>query len=151
MKRILLAGLLASTLLFVACGGDDDSEETQAGAGDAVDQWIDMLQKGQGGRLYEMLHPAQQEIIPRDQFITCERGLDFQIENIEIDETYPESVTIPGTNVEAESTAVTFTIQVKAGEGTRENTQTLHAFNVDGEWRMVMSDPAPYANGQCPS
>ena len=146
MKRIVLTGMLACTLLLAACGGGDDSGGS---AGDAVIQQMQQLSRGQMGRQWDDLHPAQQALIPRDHFVQC-GGIEVNIDGTKVIETYEEEVLIPGTDQRVQSTAVTVEMTFSSGEAKRTQTQTFHEILVDDEWRWIVADPAAYADGQCP-
>jgi hypothetical protein len=167
--RARAAVLVALCLsLTAACGGgnggnDDAStggtttsstapgEDRRRAAQDALRRQFDHIDKGQWGLQWEELHPAQQAIVPKDQFIRCsqQRG-GFRIESLDVLESVEERVTIPGTSVQADSVAIT--VQVKASMGgTKEDfKRTSHEFEVGGQWRWMISDPEPYKAGRCP-
>lgn len=95
--------------LLVACGGGGSSgSSSDAGAGDAFKRQANYLADGQYQRAYEEIHPAEQALFTADQYAKCLSKRDvgsLELSSINIKETFQESITIPGTNMKADSTA----------------------------------------------
>ena len=110
---------------------------------------FDYINKGQWGREWDELHPAQQELVPRDLFIQCApAGLEVQVTDVL--ETYEEDVVIDGTDQSVRATALT--VEFKSGQDPLANSDidTFHEVVVAGEWRWIMADVEGYRRGQCP-
>lgn len=138
--RWLIVGLVG--LAFVGCGGGSDEQSPE----DAVEARFEMFSKGQHGPEWELLHPAQQALVPKDLYVQCSAAIDTPDFEAKATESYEETVTIPGTDQRAESVAVTVEV---SSSGAKE-TWTVHVFDVDGTWRWAL-DPEPYKAGKCPS
>ena len=127
-------------------GPDSDSAE-----GAALRQW-DYIKKSQFGRSWEELHPAQQELIDRNDFMRCaEEASDESLvafSDLEILETYEEDIPVPGTDLTVPSVAVTVEITNTILGIT--GADTLHEIDVDGEWRWILSEPEAYQGENCP-
>lgn len=120
-------------------------------AEDAFKRQLGFLEKGQSGRAYDEIHPAQQAIIPRDLYMKCvSEGGAFAIDKLKVIETYPEAVRIPGTMVDVDSTAVTVEYTMRRGTQTATFTTTSHEILVDGKWRFSASGGDEYKAGRCP-
>ncbi len=157
MKRL---GMVAVVILMAGCGGR--SAKTSGGvpptpartesAGDALTRQLGFIEKGQWGRNWDELHPAQQAIISRDHYQECAQraGHVFNITNVKVLETYDEPTDIPGTTLHAPSTAVTVELTVDQPGQAKTQKTTLHEFLVDGRWRWTVAAAEQYAGSTCP-
>lgn len=104
--------------------------------------------QGQWGLAYADLIPQQQATITRDTFIKCGEKVTIpQVTNIAIVKVYPESTPTPGAG-DLDSTATTIKVTIQGGQS---ETQTVHAYNVNGSWRAAI-DQANFdaqSKGQC--
>jgi hypothetical protein len=163
---------ITAALLFVAlaagCGGDGDesagtttagtttTEEPEQDAGEFMKELYEQRLRGQYGREWETLHPAQQKIVTRNRYDACGRqsdnGAGTRIET-EVVDTYEEPVLVKGSGT-VNSTAVTlrFTYNNPLTGKQAEEHQTLHAVQVGGEWKWILSPAGydSYAKGNCP-
>lgn len=73
----------------------------------------------------------------------------FSIERVKVEETYEETIRIPGTTVDAASTAITAEVTMKRGIQTATFTDTFHEFLVDGAWRFTASAGDAMKDGRC--
>lgn len=140
MRRIWAVALVG--LILAGCGSKD-SNTAEA----ALRRQLDMMSKGQYSRVYDELHPAQQAFISRDLYVKCSdtSGL-VNLVSVKVMETYPENSLIPGTDVHADSTAITAELKV----GLRTMKTTMHEFPVDGGWRFTVRDGDSFRAGKCP-
>ncbi len=160
-RRWVIAVVLAATL--AACSGsksDKDAQpagstkpaaaeattETSAAAAEPDESAADFLKrvieaeaKGQLGRAYDMIHPAQQALFTRDNYANCTGAGDgADLTGFEEVETYTENVDIPGTDLVVPATAVTAKITLDVSGRKVSDTTTLHAISVDGQWAFVV-------------
>lgn len=140
VRRLSAVAVLA--VLVAACGGGDDA----GGHSDAVaafERQFDLLSDGQFGRQWDELHPAQQELVARDDYVACmtDQAAGLDITSVDVEETFTESITVPGTAVEADSVAITARVVAKVAGVEDETTDTYHEVEVDGGWRWVTDDP----------
>ncbi len=116
--------------------------EPDESAGDAFKRQLQFLSDGQISRVYDELHPEQQKLFTLDQY-RCARdkksGVD--VVSVEIVDEYPERIPIPGTSVQADSTAVTAKLTVNVLGEEQSDTDTFHEIAVDGKWKFTVSDP----------
>ncbi len=143
MRRATVAiGVVA--LLAAGCGGSGSGSESPSSF---VKRVTLEFSRGQSGRLWDELHPAEQALVTRSRFMACEQNEGFGLKNVKVLETYRETITVAGKAMP--STAVS--VRVTADDGI--TTATLHAVEVDGKWRWVLqpSELAEYAKGRCPS
>lgn len=136
---IILFTLIGISL--TACGGDSEDD-----AGDAMRVLIERLAVGQGGRAYESLHPAHQEIIDRDLYIQCVTGIGAEVDDFEVLDSYEEDYLIPGTDLRVMSTVITYRAEFDNG---RSISDTGHMIAVDGEWLYAINEPQPFIEGRC--
>ena len=146
MSRRALAAVCVSVLATLAagCGGGGSSAPS---ASDFVRRVTIEFSRGQAGRLWDELHPADQSVVTRARFIACQKNEGFGLRKFKVLETYDETVEVAGTS--EQSTAVS--VQVTSDDGI--TTATLHAVLVAGKWRWILqpADYAAYKRGACPS
>ena len=175
-------GILFALTAITACGGDDDSGgptttlNAAPGTGaqatsdstpsptavvfdlgdaeSAVLRQFDYVDKGQWGKEWEELHPAQQAIVTKSAFVACNSEVNPDLD-VEVLESYEESIAMPEIGI-ADTVAVT--VRIKGNVGVfglpSETTDTFHEILVDGEWRWVLQQQSTldaYAAGICPS
>jgi len=140
-RHFALVCVAGGALLAAGCGGGSGTES----ASTFVQQVTQEFARGQTGRLWDELHPADQAIVTRSRFITCQSNEGFGLRKFKVLETYEESVPVGGKKTE--STAVS--VQVTSDDGI--TTATLHAVSVDGKWRWILqpADRAAYERGVC--
>jgi len=142
MRRLAALALLG--VVAAGCSGGDSPSSTPSvpsrgeTAGEAITRQFMLLSQGQVGRLWEEMHPAHQQLISRSTYMLCTRDMPIELTGVEVIDTYPERYTIPGTNVETDSTAVTFTVEQPGGGSW---TDTSHEVKVRGRWRFTVADP----------
>lgn len=143
MTRLLAAVVLVTALLAAGCGGGGSKTESPSAFVRRVTQ---EFSRGQAGRLWDELHPADQAVVTRSRFIACQSNEGFGLRKFKVLETYSETIPVGGKDTE--STAVS--VQVTSDDGI--TTATLHAVPVGGAWRWVLqpSDYAAYKRGVCP-
>jgi hypothetical protein len=128
----------------VASAGDD--------AANALKKQFEYYSKGQFGRLYALLHPAQKEIVSKADYLRCATSLpSFELGGVDVLETYRERIDIPGTDLVVPSQAITVKITVQSGVGKETDTDTSHEVKVDKKWRWIVNDPDGFSNGGCPA
>jgi len=148
------AAMAAAFLLLGACGGGGSGSGSASGSPeDAFEEYVRYLNRGQWGRSWDLLHPAHQDLIPREHYIQCadEVFSGLEVDITEFIETYEEDITIPATGQTTASTAITFEAHFSQGLLEDTQTDTVHMIEVDGEWRSILSDPEDYLDGECPS
>lgn len=142
--RLVLVMLVA---VLAGCGGSGGKFDDEPAA-QAMRRQFDYIAKGQDGRRWDELHPAQQALIPRERFLDCNEADSVEIERVEVLEVFDEQTSIPGTDRTVASRAITVRVKASAGLLSDEFTDTFHEVEVDGAWRWVMS---PDAVAECAS
>lgn len=131
-------------LVIAACGGD-------GGAGDAVKQRVTELGSSNYAGAWDALHPAQQNVVPKELFIRCgveaEAKRDPTVDDVEVLGTEKVTKDIPWVG-EVEVTEVK--IRMTQGETSRE--AFYDVVEVDGDWRWMLTDRslAAFEAGTCP-
>ena len=135
--------LVCSAALAAGCGGSSNRPES---AGAFMHRITTEFSRGQAGRLWDSLVPAEQRVVTRARYLACQRNNGFRIRSFKVLETYGEGVEVEGK--ETPSTAVT--VQVTSDNGV--TTATMHAVKVGGTWHWMLrpSELAAYAAGRCP-
>lgn len=128
-------------------GGTGSGGQSAQSAGDFIHQVTTQFSRGQSGRLWDTLHPADQAIVSRNRYTACESNEGFDLKKFKVLETYADTVDIAGKA--KPSTAVS--VRVTSDDGV--TTATMHAVRVSGRWRWILSpsDYAAYKAGKCPS
>ena len=144
-RALAVLAVAASAAVAAGCGGGGGASGPSAS--DFVKRVTQEFSRGQAGRLWDELHPAEQAVVTRARFIGCQQNEGFRLRKFKVLETYDETIDVAGRSVP--STAVS--VQVTSDDGI--TTATLHAVRVDGSWRWVLqpSDLAAYRRGACPS
>lgn len=144
MRRVLTAlapVVIACTIVLAPIAGVAASSKDQAG--ESLRAQFELLLTGQAGRLYKLLHPAQQAIIDRDEYIRCAstQVAGLELKGFEVQDVYKQRVTIPGTNVNAKGYAVVVRSTVSNGLMEQTDTDTFHEFKTPKGWRFAVDDP----------
>ena len=149
MTRITVVALAVVAAAFAAgCGGSGGggSASGKESAAGFVQRITVEFSRGQSGRLWDELHPADQALVTRARFAECQRNDGFNLKAFKVLESYDEPIDVAGKTVP--STAVS----VRATSEDGETTATMHAVSVDGKWRWILqpADAAAYKKGRCP-
>jgi len=136
---------LALAVLAAGCGSSSTTSRKESAA-DFVKRITLEFSRGQSGRLWDELVPADQAVVSRAKFVTCEGNEGFGLQTMRVLDTYDDPTSIAGTSKPA--TAVT--LRVTADDGV--TTATMHAISVNGSWRWTLqpAEYASYAKGKCP-
>jgi hypothetical protein len=141
------AALIAAVL--TGCGGSRSGGTPggQQSAADFIRQVTTQFSLGQTGPLWDTLHPADQAVVGRARYMACHTSSGFDLKTFKVLQTYPDTVAIAGKATP--STAVS--VRVTSDDGV--TTATMHAVNLNGKWRWILSpaDYAGYKQGRCPS
>ena len=93
--------------------------------------------RGQAGRLWDSLVPAEQRVVTRARYLACQRNGGFRLRSFNVLESYSEAVEVEGTQTPA--TAVT--VQVTSDDGV--TTATMHALKLGGSWHWMLQPAEP--------
>ena len=140
--------VVATALLGGGCfGGSGGGSQAAAGSpADFVRRVTTEFSRGQSGRLWDELLPADQRVVTRAFFVNCQANEGWNLKSIKVLETYDDPVAIGAKNVPSKAV----TVRVNSDDGI--TTATMHAVSVNGTWRWVLqsSDRTAYAAGKCP-
>lgn len=147
MRWLILLFLVAP--LTAACIGDDDDTASASGAEDFAIELGNTNIRGQWGRSWESLHPDHKAVVDRNIYIDCRQGETFGEIDIEIDETFEETLDIAGLG-ETDTIAVTLKLTAKSDDSSAF--VTMHTMQVDGDWVwfLTQEDYEAYESGECP-
>ena len=142
MKIVAVAA--GVVLLAAGCGGSGGTSGQQSAAG-FVKQVTVQFSRGQSGRLWDELLPADQAIVSRARFVACQQNEGWSLKSIKVLETYDDPVDVEGKALPAKAVTVRVT-----SDGV--TTATMHAVSVNGTWRWILQpvDRAAYRSGKCP-
>ena len=150
IRTAVIALVILATAFTAACGGGGGggggAPSGKESAVDFVHRITVEFSRGQSGRLWDELHPADQAIVTRARFVQCEHNDGFNLKRFKVLETYDERIDVDGKA--SPSTAVS----IRATSEDGETTATMHAVAVGGKWRWILqpADAAAYKKGRCP-
>ena len=135
-------GVIAAS---AGCNGSSSAGGKESASG-FVQRITTEFSRGQAGRLWDELAPADQALVSRARYTNCEGNQGFVLKNIKVLDTYSEPVEVDGTSEPSDAVS----LQVTSDTGV--TTATLHAVPIKGSWRWILSpaDRAAYAHGKCP-
>jgi hypothetical protein len=145
-RRTSCTSLIAAAALAAvasACGG---SSGTGTSAADFVRRVTTEFSRGQSGRLWNELVPADQRVVTRARFVECQANEGWDLRSIKVLDTYRDPVAVGARTFRA--TAVS--VRVVSDNGV--TTATMHAVSVGGAWHWLLqpSDRSAYSAGRCP-
>lgn len=140
-----LAAIVTLTALLAGCGTSTKSSAAPSAAAFVKRMTLE-FSRGQSGRLWDELHPADQAVVSRALFVKCEGNEGFGLRTMKVLDTYSDPTSVGGKTQPA--TAVS--LRVSSDDGV--TTATMHAIWVGGKWRWTLqpADYAAYAKGKCP-
>lgn len=145
--RIVAVSGLACVIAVAGsgCGGGSSSSAIESPA-DFVRRVTTEFSRGQSGRLWDELLPADQRIVTRARFVACQANEGWELQHIKVLETYDDPVTVGTKSLPSKAV----TVRVTSDDGI--TTATMHAVQLNGKWRWVLqsSDRTRYASGKCP-
>ena len=122
LRSVGLAGVLAAVALAAGCGGS--GKESAAGFAKRI---TTEFSRGQAGRLWEDLLPAQQAIVGKARFLACEGNEGFGLQKIKVLETYDEAIEVDGSS--ESSKAVTLQVTSDNGRTTADGANAVGRVN----------------------
>jgi hypothetical protein len=145
------AALTITALIAVvatACGSSGASGVATGSNSAAafVQRVTQQFSRGQSGRLWDTLLPADQAVVTRSRYTACQSNEGFQLQKFTVLDNYADTIDVDGKTTPA--TAVS--VQVTSDDGM--TTATMHAVSVAGKWRWILpaADYAAYKRGACP-
>jgi hypothetical protein len=142
---ILVLG--AAAMLSAGCAGSGGGagSGTQSATG-FIEQVTTEFSRGQSGRLWDQLYPADQALVSRARYVQCEGNEGFGLKSVKVLDSFPEPVDVNGVSEHSEAV----TVQVTSDDG--KTTATVHAISSGGGWRWILSPAqrAAYKSGKCP-
>ncbi len=150
LVRLLAATVLvgATAVLVAGCfgGGAGSSQPGTESAATFVRRITTEFSRGQSGRLWDELLPADQRVVTRARFVGCQANEGWNLRSIKVLETYDDPVHVGATSFQAKA------VSVRATSDDGVTTATMHAVSVNGRWHWVLqsSDREAYKSGKCP-
>ena len=148
VRLAVTIGIAVVVAVLSGCGsGSTGGGGGKQTAASFIGEVTTQFSRGQSGRLWDTLHPADQAIVSRARYTACQSNVGFDLKKLQILEAYADSVTIGGKTTPATA------VSVRATSDDGVTTATMHAVSVAGAWRWVLSptDYAAYKQGKCPS
>jgi hypothetical protein len=147
LSRILLVIALAA--LAAGCALTEDSEDHEAGT--AVKTLLEQEYFGDYGGAWDRLHPRHQQLVTRQEYDECRRGIDVQgtIESVVVLDVEDAPLTVYGLPPRTPAKKV----RVRVVTDETEYTASYHVVRVDDQWRWVLTDEAArgFERSDCPA
>ena len=145
-RRAVTATAAVAVLLAAACGGGSGGSTGKESADAFVQRITTEFSRGQAGRLWNDLAPADQAIVSRARYTQCQGNQGFNLRSVKVLDHYSEPIEVDGASEHSEA------VTVQVTSDTRVTTATMHAIDVGGRWRWILSAPdrADYRQGRCP-
>jgi hypothetical protein len=143
-------GLAVAVVLLAtaACGGGGGAAGSggKESAKSFVQRITTEFSRGQTGRLWNELAPADQAIVSRARYTACQGNEGFVLKAVKVLDSYSESVDVDGASEHSDAV----TLQVTSDTGV--TTATIHAVPIGGRWHWILSsaDRAAFRSGKCP-
>lgn len=140
---VALIALLAAACAGGSSGGTATGTESAAGF---VQRITTEFSRGQSGRLWDELAPADQAIVSRARYTACQGNEGFVLKQVKVLDSYSEPVEVDGASEHSDAV----TLQVTSDTGV--TTATIHAVPIGGHWHWILSsaDRAAFHSGKCP-
>ncbi len=149
--NLFVAAVLVAVTAVLGAGCLGGGSGATKGAGtesapDFVRRVTTEFSRGQSGRLWDELIPADQRVVTRALFVECQANEGWNLKGIKVLETYDDPVHVGAKALTSKAVSV----RVTSDDGI--TTATMHAVSVNGKWRWVLqqSDRTAYATGKCP-
>ena len=142
------AAAVLAVLSAAACGGGGGG--AGSGGKESAKAFVQRIttefSRGQTGRLWDELAPADQAIVTRARYAACQGNEGFVLKSVKVLDSYSESVDVDGSSEHSDAV----TLQVTSDTGV--TTATIHAVPVGGRWHWILSsaDRAAFRSGKCP-
>ena len=138
----MVVSVVTAALVVSAMPATAAEPNTKQAAVDAFQRYVEMLNKRQWGRVYRILYPGQKERVSSAEFMACldkRRPNGVTAELDDISDVYFEKVTVPGTDDNVRSVAITASGTIHRGSASQKFTDTVHQIYADGRWRVAMA------------
>jgi hypothetical protein len=142
------AAALLAVLSAAACGGGGGG--AASGGRESAQAFVQRIttefSRGQTGRLWNELAPADQAIVSRARYVACQGNEGFLLKSVKVLDSYSEPVDVDGSSERSDAV----TLQVTSDSGI--TTATMHAVSIGGKWHWILSstDRAAFRAGKCP-
>jgi hypothetical protein len=137
-----------AVLATTACGGTGAT--AGSGGKESAKAFVQRIttefSRGQTGRLWSELAPADQAIVSRARYTACQGNEGFVLKAVKVLDSYSEPVEVDGASEHSDAV----TLQVTSDTGV--TTATIHAVPIGGRWHWILSssDRAAFRSGKCP-
>ncbi len=142
----VVSGLVCGLAVLASGCGGGSSQSAAESPSDFIRRVTTEFSRGQSGRLWDGLLPADQAIVTRARFVACQANEGWNLKSIKVLETYDDPVAVGAKSLPSKAV----TVRVTSDDGI--TTATMHAVQANGKWRWVLqsSDRTAYASGKCP-
>jgi hypothetical protein len=142
-RPAVLLTLLALSLGACLIGGDD--------AGDAAKQRLTDVSERKYAEVWDMLHPAQQELVSQEQFVSCGQEGESS-RSPEISDVKVIGEEIEQRDVAGVGSVESHIIELEWRQGEDVRRAFFDMIEDDGDWHWVLGQDAldAYSRGECP-
>jgi hypothetical protein len=154
--RTVLGMVTAAVAIGLGCGSVQ-AAQSPVDLEPLVATWV---AHGQWGKLYDLMPPAQQQVIPYAKWYRCTLagllvakgfGVDARSVKFVSAKVRPNTrpMTLPGTRVRVIATVVSSTASLMEGGKRVLSTATDYWVELDGKWRRIDPNVVVYSRGNC--
>jgi hypothetical protein len=143
----LVAAAIALGASGCGSGGGSTPSGNSKNATDFIRSVTTQFSRGQSGRLWDTLIPADKAVVSRHRYMSCAGNEGFDLQKFKVLEAYADTIDVGG----KATAAMAVSVQVTSDDGI--TTATMHAVSVGGTWHWILpaSDYAAYKQGKCPA
>lgn len=143
--RVCAVAVIGSAMLAAGCNSGSSASGKESPSG-FIERITTEFSRGQAGRLWDDLIPADQALVSRNRYVACQGNEGFVLKSMKVLDTYSEPVDVDGAPEKSDAVS----LQVTSDSGV--TTATMHAVSVNGRWRWILSpsDRAAYIHAKCP-
>ena len=116
-------------------------------AADFIGQVTTQFSRGQSGRLWDTLHPADQAIVNRARYMACQSNSGFDLKKLKVIETYADTVDIAGRSTPSTAISVRVTVGRRHHERDHARRQGQRRVALDpaaGRLRRLQTRQVPF-------
>ena len=156
VRRLGRALFALAIVVAVVCGSARAAESPT----DLEPQIVAWVANGQYGKVYDLMPPQQQGVIPYKDWYSCTaaamllaKGLGADVRTSKFVNAKPQArprlMTLPGTTVKVQATVLTVTVSLVEGGKRTTSTDQAYWVKLGGQWRLIDENVADYRKHNC--
>jgi hypothetical protein len=158
VRRSGRALLAIAIIVAVVCASARAAESPT----DLEPQIVAWVASGQYGKVYDLMPPQQQKVIPYNNWFSCTvaammvaKGFGADVRTSKFVNAKPQAgprlMTLPGTTVKVHATVLTVTVSLVEGGKRVTSTDQAYWVKLGAQWRLIDENVADYEKHNCGS